>query len=59
MHLVIRIATRYYIIKCNLILFPGKEINSKERDQFWIKEEEEENKRVAAEKIRRDQVTKY
>lgn len=31
---------------------PIKEINSKERDQFWMKEEEEEKKRIAEEKKR-------
>lgn len=31
---------------------PVKEINSKERDQFWMKEEEEEKRRVAEEKKR-------
>lgn len=31
---------------------PIKEINSKERDTFWMKEEEEEKKRVAAERKR-------
>lgn len=34
---------------------PGKEINSEERDQFWLKEEQEEKKRVAAEKLRKEQ----
>lgn len=33
---------------------PIKEINSKERDQFWMKEEEEEKRRVAEEKKRLD-----
>lgn len=33
---------------------PVKEINSKERDQFWMKEEEEEKRRVAEEKKRLD-----
>lgn len=39
-----------------LCLFLDKEINAKERDQFWIKEEQEEKNRVAAEKIRKDKV---
>ncbi|XP_047026501.1 drebrin-like protein [Helicoverpa zea] len=34
---------------------PVQEINSKERDQFWLKEEQEEKKRVEAEKKRRDE----
>ncbi|KAJ8716305.1 hypothetical protein PYW08_013590 [Mythimna loreyi] len=34
---------------------PVQEINSKERDQFWLKEEQEEKKRVEAERKRRDE----
>lgn len=34
---------------------PIKEINSKERDTFWMKEEEEEKKRVAEEKRRHEE----
>ncbi|XP_013134504.1 PREDICTED: drebrin-like protein [Papilio polytes] len=34
---------------------PVQEINSKERDQFWLKEEQEEKKRVEAEKRRREE----
>ncbi|CAG5037795.1 unnamed protein product [Parnassius apollo] len=34
---------------------PVQEINSKERDQFWLKEEQEEKKRVEAEKKRREE----
>ncbi|XP_077297397.1 actin binding protein 1 [Arctopsyche grandis] len=37
---------------------PNKEINAKERDQFWIKEEQEEKNRVAAEKVRKDKERK-
>lgn len=33
---------------------PVKEINSKERDQFWQKEEQEENKRLEEERKRRE-----
>lgn len=33
-----------------------QEINSKERDQFWLKEEQEEKKRIEAEKKRIDEV---
>ncbi|XP_068618405.1 drebrin-like protein isoform X2 [Battus philenor] len=34
---------------------PVQEINSKERDQFWLKEEQEEKKRVEAERKRREE----
>lgn len=34
---------------------PVKEINSKERDQFWLKEEQEEKKRIEAERKRREE----
>ncbi|XP_028169123.1 drebrin-like protein [Ostrinia furnacalis] len=34
---------------------PVQEINSKERDQFWMKEEQEEKKRVEAERKRREE----
>ncbi|KPJ02122.1 PREDICTED: drebrin-like protein [Papilio xuthus] len=34
---------------------PVQEINSKERDQFWLKEEQEEKKRIEAEKKRREE----
>ncbi|XP_041986594.1 drebrin-like protein isoform X2 [Aricia agestis] len=37
---------------------PVQEINSKERDQFWLKEELEEKKRVEAEKKRREEEKK-
>lgn len=33
---------------------PVKEINSKERDQFWQREEQEENKRIEEERKRRE-----
>lgn len=33
---------------------PVKEINSKERDQFWLKEEQEEKKRLEEERKRRE-----
>ncbi|XP_052741852.1 drebrin-like protein isoform X2 [Bicyclus anynana] len=35
-----------------------QEINSKERDQFWLKEEQEEKKRVEAERKRREEEKK-
>lgn len=35
-----------------------QEINSRERDQFWMKEEQEEKKRVEAERKRREEVRK-
>ncbi|XP_045495989.1 drebrin-like protein B isoform X2 [Colias croceus] len=34
---------------------PVQEINSKERDQFWLKEEQEEKKRIEAERKRREE----
>ncbi|CAG9793696.1 unnamed protein product [Diatraea saccharalis] len=34
---------------------PVQEINSKERDQFWMKEEQEEKKRVEAERKRKEE----
>ncbi|CAF4865053.1 unnamed protein product [Pieris macdunnoughi] len=34
---------------------PVQEINSKERDQFWLKEEQEEKKRVEAERKQREE----
>ncbi|KAL0872175.1 hypothetical protein ABMA27_004582 [Loxostege sticticalis] len=34
---------------------PVQEINSRERDQFWMKEEQEEKKRVEAERKRREE----
>ncbi|VVC91043.1 unnamed protein product [Leptidea sinapis] len=34
---------------------PVQEINSKERDQFWMKEEQEEKKRIEAERRRREE----
>ncbi|XP_013192790.1 drebrin-like protein A [Amyelois transitella] len=34
---------------------PVQEINSKERDQFWLKEEQEEKKRLEAERKRREE----
>ncbi|XP_063535381.1 drebrin-like protein [Cydia strobilella] len=34
---------------------PVQEINSSERDQFWLKEEQEEKKRVEAERKRREE----
>ncbi|XP_045767048.1 drebrin-like protein B [Maniola jurtina] len=37
---------------------PVQEINSKERDQFWLKEEQEEKKRVEAERKRREEEKK-
>lgn len=37
-------------------MFAVQEINSKERDQFWLKEELEERKRVEAERKRREEV---
>ena len=42
--------------KATVWYFLVKEINSKERDQFWLKEEQEEKKRVEAEKKRREEV---
>lgn len=36
-------------------VIPAKEINFKDRDSFWKKEEEEERKRVEVEKDRRQQ----
>lgn len=38
------------------LCFAVQEINSKERDQFWLKEELEERKRVEAERKRREEV---
>lgn len=38
------------------IVLAVQEINSKERDQFWLKEELEERKRVEAERKRREEV---
>ncbi|KAL4709264.1 hypothetical protein ACJJTC_013324 [Scirpophaga incertulas] len=38
---------------------PVQEINSKERDQFWLREEQEEKKRVEAERKRREEVCPY
>lgn len=37
---------------------PVQEINSKERDQFWMKEEEEEKRRVQQERKRREEEKK-
>lgn len=39
-----------------LLNVPVQEINSKERDQFWLKEEQEEKKRIEAERKRREEV---
>lgn len=36
-------------------VIPAKEINVKDRDNFWKKEEEEERRRVELEKERRQQ----
>ncbi|KAK4877053.1 hypothetical protein RN001_009559 [Aquatica leii] len=33
---------------------PIKEINAKERDQFWLKEEQEEKKRIEEERVRKE-----
>ncbi|KAF5269935.1 hypothetical protein FQR65_LT05734 [Abscondita terminalis] len=33
---------------------PIKEINAKERDQFWLKEEQEEKKRIDEERVRKE-----
>lgn len=38
-------------------IFSVQEINSKERDQFWLKEEQEEKRRIEAERKRREEVS--
>lgn len=48
MHLSGPIGTTYQRVN------PIKEINAKERDQFWLKEEHEEKKRVEEERKRRE-----
>lgn len=45
-----------YIYFNQILFFLVKEINSKERDQFWQKEEIEEKKRIEAEKKRKEEV---
>lgn len=40
-----------------MVFITVQEINSKERDQFWLKEEQEEKKRIEAERKRREEVS--
>lgn len=43
----------------NYLMIAVHEINSKERDQFWLREEQEEKRRLEAEKQRREEVCCY